>query len=330
MKNPKISVIVPVYNVEQYLHRCIDSILAQTFTDFELLLIDDGSKDRSGEICDEYAGKDERVRVFHKENGGVSSARNLGIDNAKGEWISFVDGDDVINPKIKWNLIVEDINEADYVLFNGRDFIDSKDGKDNIEDFYGEDYKINSSLKKADFLLKYVCHNHFLIWYRKDLIEKYNIRFTIGMKVAEDEEFQLKYLIVCSKPIKIDGILYFYRIRNGSAMNNPQTNFEILSCSETLFSNLFSFLSTYYINEKWLFYRLESVLKQYLSALSNISIMEYLKRQTQYRKLVRILKEMKFPYSLNFKLKLAYLNVFLYVFLFKLYQSVNLKIKKNE
>lgn len=78
---PKISVIVPVYNTEKYLHRCIDSILAQTYTDFELLLIDDGSKDNSGAICDEYAAKDSRVRVFHKENGGVSSARNLCLDN---------------------------------------------------------------------------------------------------------------------------------------------------------------------------------------------------------------------------------------------------------
>lgn len=76
---PKVSIIVPVYNVEAYLHRCIDSILAQTFTDWELLLIDDGSPDRSGEICDEYALKDKRIRVFHKKNGGVSSARNFGL-----------------------------------------------------------------------------------------------------------------------------------------------------------------------------------------------------------------------------------------------------------
>ena len=89
-----ISVIVPVYNTEPYLRRCVDSILSQTFTDFELLLIDDGSTDRSDAICDEYAVKDERVRVFHKENGGVSSARNLGLDEAKGEWITFVDSDD--------------------------------------------------------------------------------------------------------------------------------------------------------------------------------------------------------------------------------------------
>ena len=93
---PKISVIVPVYNTEKYLHRCVDSILAQTFTDFELLLIDDGSTDSSGAICDEYAQKDSRVRVFHKENGGASSARNLGLDNATGEWITFCDSDDFV------------------------------------------------------------------------------------------------------------------------------------------------------------------------------------------------------------------------------------------
>ena len=80
--NPKISIIVPVYNVELFLPRCIDSILNQSFADFELLLIDDGSKDKSGAICDEYADKDVRIKVFHKANGGVSSARNVGLDNA--------------------------------------------------------------------------------------------------------------------------------------------------------------------------------------------------------------------------------------------------------
>ena len=95
--NPKISVIVPAYNTEKYLRRCIDSILAQTFTDFELLLIDDGSTDQSGEICDEYADKDVRIKVFHKANGGVSSARNVGLDNALGEYICFCDADDWVD-----------------------------------------------------------------------------------------------------------------------------------------------------------------------------------------------------------------------------------------
>ena len=91
---PKVSVIVPVYNTEKYLDKCIQSILSQTFTDFELLLIDDGSTDASGAICDKYAEQDLRVRVFHKENGGVTSARRMGVENAIGEFVTFVDSDD--------------------------------------------------------------------------------------------------------------------------------------------------------------------------------------------------------------------------------------------
>ena len=93
---PEISVIVPAYNTKQYLPRCIDSILSQSFSNFELPLIDDGSTDGGGKICDAYAEKDSRIRVFHKENGGASSARNLGLDKARGEWITFVDSDDFV------------------------------------------------------------------------------------------------------------------------------------------------------------------------------------------------------------------------------------------
>jgi len=91
---PKISVIIPVYNVEKYLEKCIDSVLSQTFADFECILIDDGSPDNSGKICDEYAKKDERIKVIHQENGGASCARNAGLDVAQGAWITFIDGDD--------------------------------------------------------------------------------------------------------------------------------------------------------------------------------------------------------------------------------------------
>lgn len=96
MNNPKISIIVPVYNVEKYLRRCLDSIVTQTFTDWECICVDDGSPDNSGEILDEYAVKDKLFVIIHKENGGVSSARNAGFDTARGEWISFVDSDDWI------------------------------------------------------------------------------------------------------------------------------------------------------------------------------------------------------------------------------------------
>lgn len=94
---PKLSVIVPIYNVEQYIHKCVDSILSQTFADFEIILVNDGSPDNCGKICDEYASKDNRVKVIHKKNGGVSEARNIGLDAAKGEYISFIDPDDWID-----------------------------------------------------------------------------------------------------------------------------------------------------------------------------------------------------------------------------------------
>ncbi len=97
---PKISVIVPVYNVEKYLSRCIDSILAQTFGDYEVILVDDGSTDRSGKICDEYAEKDPRFRVIHKENGGLSDARNTGVSAAVGDFVCFIDSDDFIDPEM--------------------------------------------------------------------------------------------------------------------------------------------------------------------------------------------------------------------------------------
>lgn len=98
MSNPKISIIIPVYNAERNLRQCLDSIHTQTYIDWECILIDDGSTDKSGAICDDYSAKDKRFNVFHKKNGGVSSARNLGLDNANGKYICFIDSDDYISP----------------------------------------------------------------------------------------------------------------------------------------------------------------------------------------------------------------------------------------
>ena len=119
---PEVSVIVPVYKVEPYLHRCIDSILGQTFTDFELILVDDGSPDNCGKICDEYAKKDGRVRVVHKENGGVSSARNTGLQIACGKFIYFCDSDDYVEKELL-NDTVQAMDGYDLVSFN-RDVVD--------------------------------------------------------------------------------------------------------------------------------------------------------------------------------------------------------------
>lgn len=117
MKQPQISVIVPVYKAEAYLHRCIDSLLAQTFSDFELLLIDDGSPDLSGRICDEYAAQDTRIKVIHKQNGGVGSARQCGLDNATGEYTIHTDPDDCVEPNMLEALYQKAVSEnADIVI----------------------------------------------------------------------------------------------------------------------------------------------------------------------------------------------------------------------
>ncbi len=110
-----ISIIVPVYNAENTLNRCIDSILNQTFRGWELFLIDDGSTDKSGKLCDDYALKDKRIKVFHKANGGVSSARNIGLQYTKSKWVTFVDADDYLNVESLYNMIICS-DDSDLVL----------------------------------------------------------------------------------------------------------------------------------------------------------------------------------------------------------------------
>ncbi len=185
---PKISVIVPVYNTEKYLHRCIDSILAQTYTDFELLLIDDGSADSSGAICDEYAQKDSRVRVFHKANGGVSSARNLGLDNAQGEWITFVDADDWVEAKFLEILFVYegfDFATCYYNAIGWKEWIASPP-QDQL--YYTHDIK------------NCISHN-ILSWntpwckmYKNEIVKKNNCRFNVRINLGEDTLFVYQYL----------------------------------------------------------------------------------------------------------------------------------------
>ncbi len=184
---PKISVIVPVYNAEKYLHRCIDSILSQTFTDFELLLIDDGSKDKSGTICDEYAEKDSRVKVFHKKNGGVSSARNLGLDNAKGEWICFVDSDDYIESGFLQSF--EGNLDSDLVVGNMVSL--SHQGVFGILS-----PGIDSGFHTKDVFSLILALQAFRVpWgkmFRKDCIGK--LRFNVQLKIGEDNHFILCFL----------------------------------------------------------------------------------------------------------------------------------------
>lgn len=124
-----VSVIVPVYNVEEYLARCVDSILTQSYRNLEVILVDDGAKDSSGMICDDYAGKDPRVRVIHKENGGLSSARNAGIDVARGDWLEFVDSDDWIEPDAVEKMLCLALDCETELVVGGRWDVSAKTGE---------------------------------------------------------------------------------------------------------------------------------------------------------------------------------------------------------
>lgn len=193
--NPKISVIVPVYKAESYLHRCVDSLLAQTFQNFEILLVDDGSPDCSGEICDEYAKKDKRVRVFHKENGGVSSARQCGLDNAKGEYTIHADPDDWVEPTMLEELYKKaKENDADMVIC---DFYDHENGSFTYIQQKPTSLDCRVVLCELFKQLHGSCCNKLI---RKFCYDKMDVNFPLDLSYCED-----LYVNVCllSKGIKV-------------------------------------------------------------------------------------------------------------------------------
>ena len=225
--SPKISVIVPVYNVEKYLHRCVDSILSQTFTDFEVLLIDDGSKDKSGVICDEYAQKDKRVRVFHKQNGGVSSARNVGLDNALGEWIYFVDSDDMVLP--------DALDTFDSLTKSNSDLVMAGFCTSEEDDIVRERPKIirQCELTVVEALKEMYapfdfCYQGYL-WcklFKKCVIQQNHLRFDENISFNEDRLFIVKYL--CCSKLRISyttKAVYNYIQRMNSAMSTLQKGY---------------------------------------------------------------------------------------------------------
>ena len=216
MNIPQISVIVPVYNVEKYLTQCIESILSQTYQEFELLLIDDGSEDNSGSICDHYSNIDSRVHVFHKENGGVSSARNMGIEHAKGEWVCFVDSDDWID-KDTFEYITGLWNGADFLQFGYR-----RTGGTASEYSYVPSKVLRYST--SVYCTKRIYHSAICGYLLKlNIIKKYKISFPNHIKYGEDQAFILKTLICSSEIVILDRHFYNYRDREGSAMHASES-----------------------------------------------------------------------------------------------------------
>lgn len=214
----KISIIIPVYNSEKYLRQCLDSVLAQTYTDFEALLIDDGSTDGSGAICDEYAARDARFKVFHKENGGVSSARNLGIDNAQGEWICFVDSDDLIQIDFLKNFKVETIDADLYI--QGFTLIDEQNNS-IIKKIETEDklsLEIGIILERLEMKTN-IIETPWSKLFKTDFLKKHNIYFDELLSNGEDHLFVLKYFQYVRSVFLSDAVGYMYnRFENATSL----------------------------------------------------------------------------------------------------------------
>lgn len=244
MQPPLISIIVPVYKVEQYLHKTIGSILAQTYTNWELILVDDGSPDNSSAICDEYAVKDIRFKVFHKPNGGVSSARNKGLDNATGVWVCFLDSDDWWEPSFLQNFVDVGLDGNDVLL---QSFYIENEFKCKQTPLILPEKTFLTAAELVVFLEEAKgVHNGFL-WHRLfklSIFNEHNLRFPEGVSFAEDGCVFFQYMKFASKSVMTSRIGYHYRIAQGSLTSQskkvPEATFRFLL--ESYLSNLYEII----------------------------------------------------------------------------------------
>ena len=219
---PVVSIIVPVYNTEKFLHRCIDSVLTQTYTDFELLLIDDGSKDSSGVICETYAAKDTRIRVIHKENTGVSDTRNLGLDVARGKYLFFLDADDFWLQSDSMSMFVQKAEEHNLDIVRGEYSAMHEDGS------FAWSRRISKKRKQyaervlySGEFLEYGIHDEFFLplsMFKRSRIG--NLRFEKGRVFLEDILFYSTFLLQDLKCMYLPDIRFYgYRKNENSASN---------------------------------------------------------------------------------------------------------------
>ena len=216
MKNDLISIIIPVYKVEKYLEKCIESVLKQTYTNLQIILVDDGSPDNCGKICDEYAKKDSRIEAIHKANGGLSDARNVGISKAKGRYIGFVDSDDYIKEdmyEILLNLIKK--YDADVSICNLYDVIDGNECIRNKENGIREYSRID--ILKEILLDKNIQSYAWNKLYKKELFDE--IKYPIGKKY-EDIGTTFYLFEKCNKIVVTSEPEYYYLKRADSLVNN--------------------------------------------------------------------------------------------------------------
>jgi len=243
-----ISIIIPVYNAERYLHQCIESVIAQTFEDWEAILVNDGSKDGSLAICQEYAAKDKRIKVIDKSNGGPSSARNKGLENAQGEFVYFMDADDWIETKFLEIFVRNGIKDAyetrqrhyeneycDYdIIFQGfvRELADGRK-----DESFAMDADTSMMSKEEIICRLYKEHVYGWSWcklFRREIIEKHHIRFDESLRLWEDELFTSEFLKYAGSVRTVKSHLYHYIYYPNSLMQTNNTYLKRLFLSERM------------------------------------------------------------------------------------------------
>ena len=270
MKQPCISIIVPIYKVEPYIRKCIESIICQTYTQLEIILVDDGSPDNCGAICDEYARKDSRIRVIHKENGGLSDARNAGLDICTGEYIGFVDSDDWIEPQM-YEKLLHLLQEFDTdIAFGG--VADDVAQNGTVTTIKVSDYGATPYAEEKLSAMRRYFLGSWAAWdklYRRELFDE--IRFPVG-EINEDEAIVLQLLDRCERVCYTNEVFYHYMKRsNGTSITTASFSTKKLAWVNHCRSNLAFVQETYPQLEK---YALSRYLSSLLWALNEMALAE--------------------------------------------------------
>lgn len=290
-----ISIIVPVYKIEKYIDRCIKSILDQRYKEFELILIDDGSPDNSGNICDLYAMKDSRIKVIHKENTGVSDSRNVGLKYAKGKYIMFVDGDDWIESN-SLELLADKINnnEVDLIIYG------------IIKDLYSNNKLIKSEInaivneKKMDIKelpteFEYLINTIKMLpaWmylFKADIIRMHSLNFNEELVVYEDFEFNLRYISKCKDILIIPQIIYHYIMDVNVNQLSKRNTFNLVSNINFVSNTILNFLEEIDADENMMRYMQTYIFDLYVLCLKKIIIH---RKEINYSKKIEVLKDLK-------------------------------------
>lgn len=232
-KEPRISVIVPVFNVACFLERCITSIINQTIYDLQIILIDDGSTDESGVICDRFAERDDRIMVIHQANAGVSAARNTGLREAKGRYIAFVDSDDVLSERA-YEILLMNVKENQLPM--GHVQLMTEDGILQDTSFYERKEIPQSEFLRDLFLEKEFPYLGYPVdkLFCRAVIENYHLRFDEKIKLNEDRLFVLSYLLHCSGVIFDEHIIYYYRQRSSGMITVTRRNVTVTDSEMTV------------------------------------------------------------------------------------------------